>query len=58
MSCETLALNIEDFELPDDAKVTRVFSRLKAIQNAFEEEMMDSYDESYSAHNNTYGIGF
>lgn len=59
-------LRMEDFRLPENAKVTRVMNRLNAIQERRREQaaaqgLFDSfaaYDESYSAHNNDYGIGF
>lgn len=53
-----LALQAEAFELPEFAKVTRVVNRLQDMYKEMQENTMDAYSESYSAHSNSYGIGF
>ena len=52
----TMVLDPRDFELPEEAKVTRVFERLIKINDAVTEngvrdiyyEHHDQYEESYS----------
>lgn len=52
----TIALNPSDFEMPEEAKISRVFDRLMKVnaavtQNGMNEvyyEKHDRYEESYS----------
>ena len=56
---ESIALDMTQYELPEDAKVTKVFERLMNINNAVSQNgVKEMYTERYDAYNESYAIMF
>lgn len=54
----TLKLNMDEFTLPEDAKVTKVFDRLMKINAAVTNDGVNEiYYESHSVYEESYAIG-
>lgn len=56
---DTLVLNRNEFELPEDAKITKVFEKLmrdNAVETA--NGLREMYTERYDRYEESYGIMF
>ena len=55
---EAMVLNIQEFELPEDAKITKVFDRLMRINAAAaRDDLHEVYYERHDRYEESYGIG-
>jgi len=53
------ALRQSEFELPEDAKITKVFERLMRVNAAVTENgLHEMYTERHDKYSEAYGIGF
>lgn len=56
---QTIALDMNQFELPECEKVTKVFERLVNINAAFTQNgVKEVYTERHDQYEEGYGIGF
>lgn len=54
-----LTLDMKEFELPEDAKVAKVFDRLMKINAAVTQNgLYEAYTERHDRYEESYGIGF
>jgi len=55
----TMAINISEFELPEDAKITKVFERLMRVNAAVTQNgLHEVYTERHDQYSESYGISF
>ena len=53
----TLTLNRNEFEMPEDSKLAKVFDRLMKVNAAVTENgLHEVYTERYDAYSESYGI--
>lgn len=56
---DTMAINVNDFELPEEAKVTNVFERLMRVNAAVTKNgLHEMYTERHDRYSEGYAIGF
>lgn len=55
----TIVLNPKDFEMPEDAKISKVFDRLMKINAAVTQDgMREAYYERHDRYEEAYSIAF
>lgn len=55
---DKIAIPVSEFELPDDAKVTRVFERLMRVNAAVTQDgLREVYTERHDRYEESYAIG-
>ncbi len=56
----TMTIDLQEFSIPEEAKVSRIFDRLKKIdlERKRSADGIQTYGEVYTEHTNEYGIGW
>lgn len=56
----TMTIDLQEFSIPEEAKASRIFNRLKKIDSERKRSAdgVQAYGEVYTEHTNEYGIGW